>query len=632
VSDPVLLARATNLLAHRGPDDGACWADHHFFLGHRRLAVIDPTPAGRQPMATDDGRLVVTFNGEVYNFVELRDQLRCRGHRFDSGCDTEVLLHGYREWGTTLPERLVGMFAFAIADRFNHRLFLARDRFGEKPLLYIQDDCGISFSSELAPLAAMARERRVSIKALAGYLCLNYVPGERTLFEGVDRLPAGTWRLYGAHGIVESGRFHEHFHDSCVANPSFDDALSALEGHLDDSLRLTLRSDVPVGLFLSGGIDSSLIAASAARVGSLSHAYCLTFPDEGFSEWDNASATAQAVGLPLVRVELNASALTRFTDIVSHGDDPVADSSALAVWTLAAAAAGHTKVVLTGDGGDELFGGYLTYPATGWHSLTTSRLPLFARRILARAADTLPTTETKVSATYKLMRFARAADLSPEIAHLTWNGSWLPSQAESILLPDFRHEARTALASLIQKYPVASPPSLLDLQRVDVSEYLANDILVKADRMSMAHGVELRAPFLNPTLAAFALALPDSYKCGLSVRGKRILRALAARRYHLAIASAPKQGFSIPIHQWLRRPFVRGLIHDLLSPASLDALEILDAGIVRRIVADHLERRRSYGWELWGLMVLVAWHRMRIAAPPALPATPVRRLELSLAA
>jgi asparagine synthase (glutamine-hydrolysing) len=616
-----------NLVAHRGPDDSTFWHNGRFILGHRRLSIIDLSE-GHQPMATDEGDLVVSFNGEIYNYIELRHDLTSRGHRFRTQSDTEVLLHGYRQWGTGLPEKLLGMFAFAIADRRKHELFVARDRFGEKPLVYYEDLQGIAFASELKVLAALPQvTRELNEDALPAYLCLNYVPGEETMMRGVRRLRPGTWRLWTSQGTSRASAYWTP-PDSRDADlqVSESEAIEQLASQLDRSSKLALRSDVPVGILLSGGIDSSLIAQSAARSGRLSTAYCLTFSEASYSEWEKAEHAARALGIPLVEVRLTSEAIGDFFDVVRHADDPLADSSALAVWTLTREVSRRTKVVLSGDGGDELFGGYLTYQGTLWHEAVTSRSPMPLRRLLAWAANRLPTSERKVSSSYKLRRFLRAADLPPSVAHFTWNGTWLPSEAQDLLsTAEPRSSAPGVLARLASAHGLPAHPSLRQLQLADLAEYLPNDILAKSDRMSMAHGVEVRSPFLDPSLADFALRLPSALKVSRSGKTKRILRELARRAYGLDIAVAPKQGFSIPVHAWLRGPG-RPVVEDLLSPRSIASIPTLDPAMVSSVVAAHMSGHRSLGFELWGLAVLAAWHRIFVQQRVTLPSGPAPRL------
>jgi len=615
-----------NLVGHRGPDDSTFWHDGRFILGHRRLSIIGLLD-GQQPMGTAEGDLVVSFNGEIYNYVELRSELISRGHHFRTHSDTEVLLHGYREWGTGLPERLVGMFAFAIADRFNHELFVARDRFGEKPFVYYQDAHGLAFASELKVLAALPQmARELNEDVLAAYLCLNYVPGEETLMRGVRRLKQGTWSLWNARGSTRSSTYWAPPHASeTELHPRVPEAVEQLESLIDDSTRIQLRSDVPVGILLSGGIDSSLIAESAARAGHLSAAYCLTFAESSYSEWPKAERTARALGIPLVDVRMTSDAVGDFFELVRHADDPLADSSALAVWVLTREVSHRTKVVLSGDGGDELFGGYLTYQATLWHQAMASRLPMHVRRLLARAAHRLPTNERKVSSTYKLKRFLRAADLPSSVAHFTWNGAWLPTESRDLLSgARLRSAATSVLDRLAFAHGLLARPDVRQLQRADVGDYLPNDILAKTDRMSMAHGVEVRSPFLHPSLAEFALRLPAVLKVSQSGKTKRILRTVAQRRCPADIAAAPKQGFSIPVHAWLRGAG-RSIVEDLLSPMSVGSIPALDQAAVASVVRAHLSGRRSFGFELWGLAVLAAWHRTFVQPRTAVQPGPLPR-------
>jgi asparagine synthase (glutamine-hydrolysing) len=624
-----LLRRLVATLAHRGPDGAAWWADGPFFFGHRRLAIIDLSQ-GTQPMATHDGSLVVTFNGEIYNYLELRQELQSHGHVFRTQSDTEVLLHGYQQWGRGMPARLKGMFAFALADRRRRQLFLARDRFGEKPLFYVEGAGSVSFASELKTLASLPDvERRLDEEALSGYLCLNYVPGDATLIRSIRRVGPATWRLYGQAGLLATGRYWEPptGGDEQTAVTE-DEVIARLEALLDRAVELTLRSDVPVGVFLSGGIDSALVSRSAVRSGRLSRAFCLAFEEKSYSEWPNARDTARQLDIPISKVVLSSRALEDFLPVVEHADDPLADSSSLAVWTLAREASRFNKVVIGGDGGDEMFGGYLTYPATLWHERVTSRLPAVLRGALRRSASALPTSERKVSGSYKLRRFLRAMEIAPSIAHFTWNGAWLPDEAAGLVAgAALKTATRESLARLVARHRLPERPTLRQLQAVDASEYLPNDILAKADRMTMAHGLELRAPFLEPELAEFALRLPARFKVSRSGRPKRILRTLAARTYGVAAASARKQGFSIPVHTWLRGP-ARQLTCDLLSNGALRELGVLDPEAVQRVLNDHMSARRSYGFELWGLMVLMAWYRGRVKTAPPLPPLDARLEEL----
>jgi asparagine synthase (glutamine-hydrolysing) len=614
IGDTNRLCAATNLLIHRGPDDGAWWCDGPFFLGHRRLSIIDLAQGG-QPMATADGRFVIAFNGEIYNYVELRKELIQHGCSFRTDSDTEVILNGYREWGVAVAKRLIGMFALAIVDRLADTLYLARDRFGEKPLFIHETSDAVAFASEVRAMTALPGVvRAIDTSALAEYLCLNYVPGNRSLMKGVKRLPPATWCLYSRERVHTELYWTPPMALRDGEGPLIGQAVSDLRSLIDGAIRIALRSDVPVALFLSGGIDSSVIAESAVRQGKIQHAYCLDFAESGFSELPNARIVADKLGIELRRAVLSTEDLSDFLAIVEHADDPLADSSAVAVWALSREVARDYKVVISGDGGDELFGGYLTYKATRWHRLLAMLLPHLGRDILASMAARLPVSDGKVSSSYKLMRFLRAANLSSAEAHFTWNGSWLPSQAAMLLAdPKASALAKNALHALVTRLGLSTAPTLADLQRADISEYLPNDILTKVDRITMAHGLEARAPFLIPSVAEYALQLPDALKLSLFGKPKRVLRELAVETFGDVIANAKKQGFSIPVHRWLRGP-ARDLVESLLAPTELDAIGLLDRNAVLRAKESHMNGSAQLGFELWGLMVLVAWYRARVAA------------------
>lgn len=612
--DVNLYCRLTNLLTHRGPDDGAYWFEPPFFLGHRRLAIID-LEHGTQPMVSMDAHFVVVFNGEIYNYIELRQELLALGYKFRTNSDTEVLLNGYAAWGFTLPEKLIGMFAFAIVDRQEKTLFLARDRFGEKPLFYYDTPQGITFASELKALTALPNlPKNFDELALTQYLCLNYVPGNQTLLKSIQRLAPGSWHFYTQNKSIVQRYWQPQKISTQQKNLNKADVLQQLKEKLDHSVNLCLRSDVPVTLFLSGGIDSSLVAESAMRQGKLKDAYCLDFEERSFSEWHNAQTVASKLKLNLHRVVLQPSMLENFFQIAQQCDDPLADSSALAVWTLSQSVAKDFKVVISGDGGDELFGGYETYKASLLHQKLISLLPLLLRKPLAQLSQMLPMSTNKVSTSYKLMRFLRALDLPTSQAHFTWNGSWLPNQVEQIVTPEVLKDAAiNALAALATRHELNGTVTTLNLQSIDAQEYLTNDILVKVDRMAMAHGLETRAPLLNHELAEFAFSLDDSFKFNLFSKPKLLLRSYANEIYGTALSRAKKQGFSIPIHAWLRGP-AKHLVYDLLSEISLKNLGFLDVKQVIHLRDLHMSGKKLLGFELWGLMVLVAWVHATISS------------------
>ncbi|WP_338186393.1 asparagine synthase (glutamine-hydrolyzing) [Thalassospira tepidiphila] len=603
------LCSATNYLTHRGPDGGGYWSEGHWFFGHRRLSIIDPK-LGVQPMATDDLRYVVVFNGEIYNYRELSEQFSKDGFNPKTTSDTEVLLEAWRRWGTGVCDHIDGMFAFAIADREKQSIFLARDRFGEKPLFIQETADGLTFSSEFGAFQCLDNyDPELDLAGLGSFLCLNYVPGDKTLVDGIRKLAPGSWLELTSQG-TRSGRFWSP-EKNVRSALSFSEAKQKAQRLIDEGTRLALRSDVPVTLFLSGGIDSTLVAESAVRQGNIRKAWCLDMRQEGFSEYPMASKVGEALGIEVEPVAFSSEIMNDFAQLASRQDDPMADSSALAVWALAQQVSKEYKVALGGDGGDELFGGYLTYRATRLQSALTRFMPRPVRNLLASSGDWLPVTPGKVTTSYKAWRFLRAFGLDPAEAHYTWNGTWLPNEAVQ-LLADRRAAAfaADALSRLKTAHDLKTSPSILDLQKADISEYLPNDILTKTDRCSMAWGLEARSPLLYRPLAEFGLSLPDSQKFRPFGAQKRLLRELVRDRFGSAVSHAKKQGFSIPVHHWLRNE-ARSITEDVLSPERLGSLWFLDAERVIDVKNRHMSGKAQYGFELWGLMMLVLWFENR---------------------
>ncbi|MDX1412261.1 MAG: asparagine synthase C-terminal domain-containing protein, partial [Nitrospirales bacterium] len=440
------------------------------------------------------------------------------------------------------------------------------------------------------------------------------------LMKGIRRIQPGSWRFYTGNVPFREKTYYQPYADKLAPQSPYPakHQITNFRSIFDQAVKLSLRSDVPVGLFLSGGIDSALIAESAVRQGRLREAYCLDFTESEFSEWGTAKLVADHLGLTLHRVGLSSHDLVNFMDIVEYADDPLADSSALPLWILAKEASRNIKVVLSGDGGDEFFAGYLTFQASLLHKKFLVPLPSFLKTLLSHLALRIPTHEGKVSLSYQLMRFLRSATFPTGQAHFTWNGTWLPHELFKLLQVPHNSEAFSVLEKLANKHSLSKEIKLLNLQLSDVMDYLPNDILTKIDRMSMAHGLEVRAPLLNPQVAEFGLSLPDFHKIGLLGKPKRFLREVASSIFGSSFANAKKQGFSIPIHRWLKTPIGKELLQDLLSYQALSELGIFDAKTIISAKDKHLSGKRSLGFELWGLMVFMAWYRKRALKKPGL--------------
>jgi asparagine synthase (glutamine-hydrolysing) len=613
--DPAVVEVMNDTLVHRGPDSAGSFADPSAVLAARRLSIID-LEGGDQPIANENGRVQVVQNGEIYNHEELRERLEHAGHVFRTRCDTEVLVHLYEERGPSFVEELRGMFAIAIWDRLEHRLVLARDRFGIKPLYYRAEQGTLAFASELKALLAMPGvSREIDLDALEAFLAFNSIPAPLTIFREARKLPAG--HLLIADGAGISLRRYARPRPVMAAQTrreSEPELAEELRERLRDSVRAHLVSDVPVGVLLSGGIDSSSLAALAARESPYRiSTFSIGFEERSFNELEQARLVADRYSTDHHELIVRPDAVELLPKLAEAFDEPFADSSALPTYLVSQLAAGHVKVALSGEGGDELFGGYYTYvadtlaPRVGW--LASAARPLVER---------LPSSSGKASLDYKAKRFARAAHLPPLERHHAWKEIFSPD-ARAALLDGERarldpldlHRARYA--------ETEGADELARLQDVDTGIYLVDDLLVKTDRASMAHSLEARVPFCDAVVAELALALPRSMR----VRGlakKRLLRKAVAPLLPGEIVRGRKQGFSIPAAAWLRgelEPFAR----DVLSTEAMRRQGLFRPEAVTALIDAHVSRREDLSRQLWGLLAFTLWfERYGVRAEKAAPA------------
>jgi asparagine synthase (glutamine-hydrolysing) len=597
------LAAMSGALAHRGPDDAGEALLDGCLLAARRLSIID-VEHGHQPIAGCGDHVTVVQNGEIYNHAELRARLEARGHAFRTRCDTEVIAHAYEEWGDGFVERLRGMFALALWDRRTRRLLLARDRFGIKPLFYSAAGGRLAFASELTALAhAPGFSRELDPDAIEAFLAFNSIPAPLSAYRAARKLPPGhllAWR----DGQAELSRYARPAPAEQRSAPAAALAAEARE-RLRDSVRAHLVSDVPVGVLLSGGIDSSALTALAAELtpGRVA-TFSIGFEERSFDELEHARLVARRYGTDHHELVVRPDAAELLPRIAAAYDEPSGDSSALPTYLVCRLAAGHVKVVLSGEGGDELFGGYETYVA--------DRLAPVAGP-LARAArpvvERLPSASGRVPLDYKLKRFARAAHMPALERHLGF---------KEIFSPDARRElgAGAAGADPLDVYraryaETAGAAPLARLQDADLGIYLVDDLLVKTDRMSMAHSIEARVPFLDPAVAELALALPSRHKV-LGPSTKRLLRRAVAPLVPREIVRGRKRGFSIPAAAWLRGPLLP-FARELLSADSLRAHGVFEPAAVGRVLEHHASGVEDLSRQLWGLMAFTLWQRR--AAP-----------------
>jgi asparagine synthase (glutamine-hydrolysing) len=599
--DPDVVARMSRRLVHRGPDDDGLFLRGPVALAARRLSIID-LEHGSQPIANEDGSVVVVQNGEIYNYRELKRELEGRGHRFATDCDTEVLVHLYEEEGEGFVERLRGMFAIALWDERQGRLLLARDRFGIKPLYYRVRDGELSFASELkAMLEQPGFSRRIDPEAVAAYLAFNSIPAPLTIFSEARKLAPGhllCWRdgkleqrRYARPGPVEGGR---------LRSESEGELAEELRGVLRDSIRAHLVADVPVGVLLSGGVDSGGITAlAAAESGVPLKTFSIGFEESGFDELSRARLVAKRYATEHHELIVRPDAIELLPKLVSSFDEPFGDSSALPTWLVSELAATEVKVALSGEGGDELFGGYYTYVAD-LLAPRFGRLAALASPLIER----LPSSDARVGLDYKAKRFARGASLPALERHHAWKEIFSPEARGSLLgrdVPDW-----DPVDLYRERYAeTAGAEPLARMQDVDMGIYLVDDLLVKTDRLSMAHSLELRVPFLDARVAEFAFALPATLKVRRLAK-KRLLRRALAPLLPREVVKGRKQGFSIPLAAWLRGP-LEPFARDLLSPATLERQGCLDPGTVGSLLDRHCSGREDLSRQLWGLMAFTLW-------------------------
>jgi asparagine synthase (glutamine-hydrolysing) len=590
------LREMAGTLHHRGPDSEGVHLSERVGIAACRLAIIDLT-GGDQPIANEDGSVVVVQNGEIYNYRELMHELERAGHVFRTRCDTEVLVHGYEQWGATLWERLRGMFAVAVWDARRRRLVLARDRFGIKPLAYRHAGDELAFASELDALP----HGEIDLDAVEAFLAHNCVPAPLSIFADVRKLLPGhtlTW----SEGSVELARFARP--GPLPARHAEDEAelVEECRARLRDSVRAHLVADVPVGVLLSGGVDSGALAALAAEESpERLRTFSIGFAESSFDELPGARAVARRYDTLHRELTLRPDAALLLPALAAAFDEPFADSSALPTYLVSRLAAEDVKVALSGEGSDELFGGYYTYVA----DLLAERLgPLAAA---ARPlAERLPTSTRKVSFDYKAKRFTRAAHLPPLERHHGW---------KEIFSADARAELRGSasgfdpLSTYRARFAETEGHELLTrLQDVDFGLYLVDDLLTKTDRASMAWSLEARVPFMDTLVANFAFSLPAKHKVrGLSK--KRLLRKAVEPLLPREVVHGRKRGFSIPAAAWLRGE-LDGFARDVLQSTGRQGF--FDAGVATRVLDEHVARRRDNSRQLWGLLAFTLWYEHHV--------------------
>jgi asparagine synthase (glutamine-hydrolysing) len=608
----------TDRLRHRGPDGGGVFTDAHAALGHRRLAIIDRA-GGHQPMENEDGSVWIVFNGEVYNHHELRHQLEPRGHRFRTASDTETIIHAYEEWGTGCIQRLEGMFAFAIYDQNRRELLLARDRLGKKPLFYAMFDRTLHFGSEIKALTrSPAWNGEIDHGTFEEYLSLGYILAPRTVYRHVRKLEPGHWLRLSRRGVdVRQYWDVERFDND---RRSIEALAPELDAMLAERVGERLESEVPLGAFLSGGVDSGLVVSYMAdAMGRPVNTTTVGFGGRRHNELAPARLTASRHGTDhheeIIRPELESI----FDDVVGAFDEPFADASAVPTYYVSAATRRHVTVALSGDGGDEVFGGYdFRYTP---HAIEGRLRPAFRHPAVREAARW---ASSHWPASPRLPRALRLGGLLGNLARDPADAYYRdlcflkPERVRLLLGLDPSPCETPASAAITDTYRrCPSPHDLQRAQYADLKIYLPNDVLVKVDRMSMAHALEVRAPLLDRRIVEFGFSVPPATKMP-RLAPKELLRRIGRRRLPPEILDLPKAGFTMPIGEWIAGPYAGQFQDEVLGPRA-HVRDWVDTSRVRALLADHRAGRADHSYTLWAVWVLERWSRLSASCQDAAP-------------
>jgi asparagine synthase (glutamine-hydrolysing) len=604
--DSATLARMLRAIEHRGPDghgarEYAAADGSRVFLGHRRLAIIDPV-GSPQPMCDDEAGLALTYNGEIYNFRELRARLEACGLRFARDSDTEVLLRAYQHWGERVVDHLRGMYAFAVWDARHQRLFLARDRFGEKPLFLREEPDGIYFASEIKALLQLGKPRpEVNLSAVWDYLAYRYVPGPRTLLRGIRKLPPGTCATWERGSLTERRYWVAPDRDPAPAAEANGTAVPEFLARLDEAVKLQMVSDVPFGAYLSGGLDSSAIVALMTRHNSKVKTFSVGFTEGAYSELDYAGVVARHFGTEHHELVVDSKDLIEHLPaLVSFRDAPVTEPSDIPIYMLSRQAAKTVKMVLTGEGSDEVLGGYPKHVyerfAQGYQQL----VPGYIRhRLIQPLTQSLPygfrrakTAVTNLNIEDWPERYAR------------WFGALNNRERDQLTVLRVSASGRECCP------PFDADPQASPLRRIlysDQTSWLPDNLLERGDRMTMAASIESRVPFLDHELAGFVSSLPDSYRVK-GLKTKWILRQAGQSLIPEKILNRPKVGFRVPVNEWFQGP-MKDYLRENLQGSESKTRGYYDAQVLDRMVGDHVEGRQNHEKLLWALLNLEIWHR-----------------------
>lgn len=601
-----LIQRMCDVIKHRGPDDEGWHVAKGAAVGMRRLSIIDLS-TGHQPICNEDGSIWIVFNGEIYNHLEVRKELQARGHKFKTKTDTEAILHAYEEYGENCPKKLNGMFGFAVLDQKKQTLFLARDRLGIKPLYYYLDAGKFVFGSELKSILQVENvSREIDLQALDMFMTFEYIPSPYSIFKGIRKLPPGH-SLTLRNGKINIQKYWELQFDEQERDEG--DVCEQLVELLQDAVKIRLMSDVPLGAFLSGGIDSSTIVALMSRVMDRPvKTFSIGFQEGSYNETNYAQTIARKFNTEHKEFTIQPNALELTEKLIAYLDEPFGDFSIFPTYLVSKMAREFVTVVLSGDGGDELFGGYDTYIA---HQMANNyqRIPKFIRnRLIRPVVNSFPPTEKKKGLINRSKRFLEGMQLPEDLQHTRWMIFLQQMEKSRLYSSGMQGELNGASAyDFIRNYfRTSRTPDEINRQLyVDIKSYLVDDILVKVDRMSMAVSLEARVPFLDHRVVEFAATLPGHLK----LRGKKtkyVLKKAMGQLLPHDILHRGKEGFSIPIKNWLRTD-LKELMMDVLSPDRIKNEGLFNPDYVKTLVDEHLDGVENHSHRLWAMMVFGIW-------------------------
>jgi asparagine synthase (glutamine-hydrolysing) len=620
VSD-ALLRRMTDMLSHRGPDDAGYFQSDYqtrepyeaqpgVALGHRRLSIIDLT-GGHQPLANEDDSIWIVFNGEIYNYPALRHRLEGSGHKFRTDSDTETIVHLYEDEGLDCFEHLNGMFALAIYDARRRRLVLARDRLGKKPLVYQQVAGRLLFASELKSLLAVPGVARdLDPAAIDEYLTYQYIPHPNTIFRGIKKLPPGHYAAFQDGRLEVKSYWQVDF--ATEQHWTEADAQARLKELLYDAVKLRLRSDVPLGAFLSGGIDSSIICALAQDAlkemsGERLKTFTIGFPVKEFDESGFAENVAKHLDTDHHTMQVQPNAVNILPKLVWHYDEPFADSSAIPTWYLSELTRQHVTVALSGDGGDELFAGYPRYRAVALAS-AFDRWPNVRNFMAAKFWQKLPSGQRDRTFRRRALRFSAAIGQTPQRRYLEWIAIFREAQRASLYTDDFIEQLPESdpLAFISSRWRgAANRDPVTAASLTDLTTYLPCDLMTKVDIASMAHGLETRCPLLDWRVVEFAASLPVALKYRWG-QGKGLLRRAFANRLPQEVWKRPKMGFGVPLSHWFRED-LRSMTREVLLSSDAKARGTFRPEAVEQLITEHESRNYDHSHRLWALLFLELW-------------------------